>query len=50
MVRVGTDRPRYTPVLGRGKQPEGAARDHAPVAGESNDAFREHSLSAPWNV
>jgi hypothetical protein len=47
MVRVRIDRTRNTPVLGRGEHPDCATRDHQPaVAGESEDAFREHSLSA----
>ena len=46
MVRVRIDRTRDTPVLGRGKHPDCATRDHQPaVAGKSEDAFREHSLS-----
>lgn len=42
MVRHGTvrtDGSRYTPILRRGKHPDCATRDHAPVAGESDDAF-----------
>jgi hypothetical protein len=47
MVLVRIDRTRDTPVLGRGEHPDCATRDHHPaVAGESEDPFREHGLSA----
>jgi hypothetical protein len=41
---------RDTPILRRGEHPDRATRDHPAVAGEREDAFREHSLSGLQNV